>query len=113
MSRSTASARRLYGLNPSDIQNALYGAYGPSYASIIYSPISQYRVVMEVDKKYQAFSDYLSKIYFKTNTGVLVPLDSLAKIKEDVGPQSISHAGQLPAVTRLVQSQAGHLAWGA
>ena len=89
----------LYGLNPSDIQNALYGAYGPSYASIIYSPISQYRVVMEVDKKYQAFSDYLSKIYFKTNTGVLVPLDSLAKIREDVGPQSISHAGQLPAVT--------------
>jgi HAE1 family hydrophobic/amphiphilic exporter-1 len=41
----------------------------------------------------------LSKIYFKTKTGVLVPLDSLAKIKEDVGPQSISHAGQLPAVT--------------
>ena len=89
----------LYGLNPSDIQNALYGAYGPSYASIIYTSKSQYRVVLEVDKKYQAFSDYLSKIYFKTNTGVLVPLDSLAKIKEDVGPQSISHAGQLPAVT--------------
>ena len=89
----------LYGLNPNDIQNALYGAYGPSYASIIYSPVSQYRVVMEVDKKYQTYSDYLSKIYFKTNTGVLVPLDSLAKIREDVGPQSISHAGQLPAVT--------------
>jgi hydrophobe/amphiphile efflux-1 (HAE1) family protein len=89
----------LYGLSPSDIQNALYGAYGPSYASMIYSPKSQYRVVMEVDKKYQAFSDYLSKIYFKTNSGVLVPLDSLAHIKEDVGPQSISHAGQLPSVT--------------
>ncbi|MCU1335203.1 MAG: acriflavin resistance protein [Bryobacterales bacterium] len=89
----------LYGLNPSDIQNALYGAYGPRNASIIYSPKAQYRVVMEIEKKYQAFSDYLSKIYFKTNTGVLVPLDSLAKVKEDVGPQSISHAGQLPAVT--------------
>ena len=89
----------LYGLNPSEIQNALYGAYGPSYASIIYSPVSQYRVVLEVDKKYQAFSDYLSKIYFKTTSGVLVPLDSLATIKEDVGPQSIAHAGQLPAVT--------------
>jgi len=89
----------LYGLNPSEIQNALYGAYGPSNASIIYSAKSQYRVVMEIQKKYQAFSDYLSKIYFKTNTGVLVPLDSLAKIKEDVGPQSISHSGQLPAVT--------------
>jgi len=89
----------LYGLSPNDIENALYDAYGPSYASIIYSPVTQYRVVLEVDKKYQAFSDYLSKIYFKTNTGALVPLDSLARIKEDVGPQSISHAGQLPAVT--------------
>ncbi len=89
----------LYGLSPNDIESALYSAYGPSYASIIYSPKSQYRVVLEVDKKYQAFSDYLSKIYFKTNTGALVPLDSLARIREDVGPQSISHAGQLPAVT--------------
>jgi HAE1 family hydrophobic/amphiphilic exporter-1 len=89
----------LYGLSPNDIENALYGAYGPSYASIIYTPKSQYRVVMEIDKKYQEYSDYLSKIYFKTNTGALVPLDSLARIKEDVGPQSISHAGQLPAVT--------------
>jgi hydrophobe/amphiphile efflux-1 (HAE1) family protein len=89
----------LYGLNPADIQNALYGAYGPRNVSMIYSAKTQYRVVMEVEKKYQQFSDYLSKIYFKTNGGVLVPMDSLAKIRETVGPQSIAHAGQLPAVT--------------
>ena len=89
----------LYGLNPNDIQNALYGAYGPRIASTIYSPKAQYRVVMEVEPKYQAFADYLSKIYFKTNTGSLVPLDSLARTKEDVGPQSINHVGQLPSVT--------------
>jgi HAE1 family hydrophobic/amphiphilic exporter-1 len=88
----------LYGLNPNDIQNALYGAYGPRFASTIYSPKAQYRVVMEVQPKYQAFSDSLSKIYFKTNTGALVPLDSVARVKEDVGPQSIQHSGQLPAV---------------
>src|SRR6185369_14365506 len=79
----------LYGLNPADIQNALYGAYGPRNVSMIYSPKTQYRVVMEIQKKYQAFSDYLSKINFKTSNGVLVPLDSLARIKETVGPQSI------------------------
>ncbi len=89
----------LYGLSPSDISNALYGAYGPRNVSMIYSPKTQYRVVMEVQKKYQAYSDYLSKIYFKTNDGKLVPLDSLAKVTETVGPQSIAHAGQLPAVT--------------
>ena len=89
----------LYGLNPNDIQNALYGAYGPRIASTIYSPKAQYRVVMEVEPKYQAFADYLSKIYFKTNAGALVPLDSLARTKEDVGPQSINHTGQLPSVS--------------
>jgi HAE1 family hydrophobic/amphiphilic exporter-1 len=89
----------LYGLTPTDVENALYSAYGPSYASIIYTPRSQYRVVLEVDKKYQAFSDSLSRIYFKAKSGALVPLDSLAHIQEDVGPQSISHAGQLPSVT--------------
>lgn len=89
----------LYGLNPSDISNALYGAYGPRNVSMIYSPKTQYRVITEIQKKYQAYSDYLSKINFKTNSGNLVPLDSLAKVEETVGPQSISHAGQLPAVT--------------
>jgi HAE1 family hydrophobic/amphiphilic exporter-1 len=89
----------LYGLNANDIQSALYGAYGPQIASTIYSPKNQYRVMMEVHPKYQAFSDYLSKIYFKANNGSLVPLESLARIKEDVGPQSIAHMGQIPAVT--------------
>jgi hydrophobic/amphiphilic exporter-1 (mainly G- bacteria), HAE1 family len=88
----------LYGLNPNDIQNALYGAYGPRIASTIYSPKAQYRVVMELQPKYQAFADSLSKIYFKTNTGTLIPLDSLARVKEDVGPQSINHNGQLPSI---------------
>lgn len=89
----------LYGLNPADVNNALYAAYGPRNVSMIYSAKTQYRVITEIQKKYQAFSDYLSKIYFKTNSGNLVPLDSLATVKEAVGPQSISHAGQLPAVT--------------
>ncbi len=65
----------LYGLSPSDISNALYGAYGPSNVSMIYSPKTQYRVITEIQKKYQAYSDYLSKINFKTSTGTLIPLD--------------------------------------
>jgi HAE1 family hydrophobic/amphiphilic exporter-1 len=89
----------LYGLNANDIQQALYSAYGPSIASTIYSPKSQYRVMMEVQPKYQAYSDYLSKIYFKARDGALIPLDSLARLREDVGPQSIAHIGQMPSVS--------------
>ena len=34
-----------------------------------------------------------------TNTGTVVPLDTLAQTKQVVGPQSVNHHGQLPAVT--------------
>jgi HAE1 family hydrophobic/amphiphilic exporter-1 len=97
----------LYGLNPADINNALYAAYGPRQASLIYSPKTQYSVITEIQRKYQAYSDYLSKINFKTADGNLVPLDSLAKVTETVGPQSISHAGQLPSVTVSFNTKPG------
>jgi HAE1 family hydrophobic/amphiphilic exporter-1 len=89
----------VYGLTANDIEQALYNAYGPSIASTIYGPANQYHVMLEVQPKYQAFTDYLSKVYFKAPAGQLVPLDSLAHIKQDVGPQSINHSGQLPSVT--------------
>lgn len=89
----------VYGLNANNIEQALYDAYGPSIASTIYGPANQYHVMLEMQPKYQAFTDYLSKVYFKAPAGQLVPLDSLASIKQDVGPQSINHSGQLPSVT--------------
>ena len=87
------------GLNASQIENVLYSAFGPRWASTIYAPTNQFKVLMEIQPKYQAFSDYLSKIYFKASTGQLVPLDNFASLKENAGPQSISHSGQLPSVT--------------
>ncbi len=89
----------MYGLNALDIQQALYDAYGPSIASTIYKPANQYRVMLEMQPRYQEFTDYIRKIYFKGGNGQLVPLDSIATVKPDVGPQSINHSGQLPAVT--------------
>ena len=87
------------GLNASQIENVLYSAFGPRWASTIYAPTNQYKVLMEIQPKYQAFSDYLSKIYFKSSGGQIVPLDDFATLKENAGPQSISHSGQLPSVT--------------
>jgi HAE1 family hydrophobic/amphiphilic exporter-1 len=89
----------LYGLNAKQIENALYSAYGPELTSNIYTPANQYQVLEEMKPKYQEWTDYLSKIYFKAGNGQLVPLDSLAQVKPTVGPQSIAHSGQLPSVT--------------
>jgi HAE1 family hydrophobic/amphiphilic exporter-1 len=96
MDRDRAAA---VGLNASQIQNALYDGLGPKWSSTIYGATAQYRVLLELDPKYQTEADSLRKIAFKTPSGALVPLESVVSFKETVGPQSINHSGQLPSVS--------------
>jgi HAE1 family hydrophobic/amphiphilic exporter-1 len=87
------------GLNATVIQNSLYDALGPKWSSTIYGSQAQYRVLLEIDPKYQADAASLQKVAFRTNSGSLVPLESVVDFKETVGPQSINHSGQLPSVS--------------
>ncbi len=88
------------GLDAKSVENALYSAYGPKWSTTIYSSTNQYEVLLEIQQKYQAFADYLSKIYFKApGNGAYVPLKEIVKLKEDAMPQSINHTAQLPSVT--------------
>ncbi|MEO7651839.1 MAG: efflux RND transporter permease subunit, partial [Bryobacteraceae bacterium] len=86
-------------INAQQIQSSLYNAYGPSWVSTIYSPIAQHKVLLEIQPEYQAHADLLSMLYLKSGDGKLVPLDAVAKLSHNAGPQSINHSGQLPAVT--------------
>jgi HAE1 family hydrophobic/amphiphilic exporter-1 len=96
MDRDRAAA---LGLNATQIQNALYDGLGPKWSSTIYGATAQYRVLLELDPKYQMQADSLQKIAFKAPSGQLVPLESVVSFKETVGPQSINHSGQLPSVS--------------
>jgi HAE1 family hydrophobic/amphiphilic exporter-1 len=87
------------GVTPEQVQDALYSAYGTRQVSVIYAPADQYQVIMEVEKQYQKTPDSLSKLYVRSSAGSLVPLDTMVKMKRQVGPLSISHFGQLPATT--------------
>jgi HAE1 family hydrophobic/amphiphilic exporter-1 len=87
------------GLNATVIQNSLYDALGPKWSSTIYGNTAQYRVLVELDPKYQGAADSLQKVAFRTSSGALVPLESVVDFKETVGPQSINHSGQLPSVS--------------
>jgi multidrug efflux pump len=60
--RDTAS--RL-GLTPSDIDNALYNAFGQRQVSTIYAPLNQYHVVMTVGDEFQNNPDVLKQIYVR------------------------------------------------
>jgi len=88
-----------YNLDVQMIEQAIYNGYGTSFASTIYAPNNQYRVMLEVTPRYQAFADMLSKLYLKSGDGRLIPIDAVTHRVEDAGPQSINHSGQLPSVT--------------
>jgi HAE1 family hydrophobic/amphiphilic exporter-1 len=87
------------GVNANLIENALYDAYGPRWVSTIYSPINEYKVLLELEPKYQSDPKALSLLYFKNGPGQLIPLNTLASVVQETGPQAINHYGQLPAVT--------------
>jgi hydrophobic/amphiphilic exporter-1 (mainly G- bacteria), HAE1 family len=95
------------GLDANQIETALYSAFGPRWASTIYAPTNQYKVLLEVAPKYQEFSDYLSKIYFKASSGRLVPLSNFASLKQTATAQSIAHSGEFPSVTVSFNTRQG------
>jgi hydrophobic/amphiphilic exporter-1 (mainly G- bacteria), HAE1 family len=86
------------GVTASQIENAFYDAYGPRWVSTIYAPVNEYKVLLELAPQFQSDPSALSMLYFK-GSGPLVPLDTLAAVKQQVGPQTVDHYGQLPAAT--------------
>src|ERR1051326_4916263 len=65
----------------------------------MYALNDQYKVLLEMLPKYQSFTDYMSKIYFKSTDDHLIPLDAVVRTRTDASPQTVNHSGQLPAVT--------------
>ncbi len=94
--RERASA---LGVTASQIETALYNAYGSRQVSTIYTPTNEYWVVMEVLPEYQADPEALSYLYIRSRTGTLVPLATVTKTERTAGPLTVSHTGQLPSVT--------------
>ncbi|MBI2514396.1 MAG: efflux RND transporter permease subunit [Opitutae bacterium] len=87
------------GVTPQQIEDALYSAYGSRQVSTIYTPTNQYYVIMETAPEFQKSPEALSLIYIKNKTGKLVPLETVAALRREVGPLTVNHLGQLPAVT--------------
>src|SRR3954447_15570568 len=86
-------------VNANQIENALYDACGPRWVSTIYGSVNEYKVLLELKPEFQADPNALSLLYFKNTNGRLIPLDTLAKVVDETGPQTINHYGQLTAAT--------------
>ena len=86
------------GVTAAQIENAFYDAYGPRWVTTIYAAVNEYKVLLELAPKFQADPSALSLLYFKGN-GPVVPLDTLATARPQIGPQTVNHYGQLTSVT--------------
>jgi multidrug efflux pump len=60
------TAARL-GITPASLDSSLYGAFGQSEVSIIYTQLNQYYVVLEVAPPYWQSPERLKNIYLNTN----------------------------------------------
>ena len=94
--RSTAS--RL-GLSPQLIDDTLYDAFGQRQISILYTPLNQYHVVMEVAPQYWQNPATLQEIYVRSRSGAQVPLSAVARFEPTNTLLLVNHQGQFPGVT--------------
>src|SRR5262249_23625838 len=87
------------GLTPGQVETALYSAYGQRQGSQIYAPNNQYQVIMQVAPEFQRDASALSYLYLRSQSGRLIPLESVASVQPGTGPMSGNRTGQLPSVT--------------
>jgi HAE1 family hydrophobic/amphiphilic exporter-1 len=87
------------GLTADQVESALSLAFGSQQVSQIYATDNQYQVIMQVAPQFQRDPSALSRLDVRSSTGKLVPLSAVAATRLQAGPQSVNHAGQLPAVT--------------
>ncbi|MFZ1910534.1 MAG: efflux RND transporter permease subunit [Burkholderiales bacterium] len=96
LDRARASA---LGVSAQQIETALGTAYGSQQISTIYTATDQFWVILEVEPRFQTGPPVLPMLYVRSTSGALVPLNAVAKLAYGVGPLTVSHLGQLPAVT--------------
>jgi len=120
-----AAAMR-YGISASDVDTALYNAFGQRLISTIFTQSNQYRVVLQVPGKFQQNLAAFDNIYLAAATGStststtgsttsssststgstttttpaqMVRLTDIAKVGQRTGSLSLSRLDQFPAVT--------------
>jgi hydrophobe/amphiphile efflux-1 (HAE1) family protein len=115
-----AAAAR-FGETVSAVDQTLYDAFGQRQITTVYTPLTQYHVILEVDPAFRNDPGILNKIYIggqdaANNVGAgggsaggvgtdfhqaatSIPLAAFASSEQRTAPLAISHQGLFPAVT--------------
>jgi len=87
------------GVSADAVLSTLGSAFGSRQVSQIYTPSNDYQVILEVLPEYQGSPESIQQLYVRSTSGKLVPLSAVTTQKTGVGPVTVNHVGQLPAVT--------------
>lgn len=87
------------GVTMSDVDAAIYNAFGQRQISTIYRRYNQNRVILELDENHLGDPASLEKVFLRSGKGALVPLSSVAKFKKGNALLSVNHQGQFASMT--------------
>ena len=98
-----------YGVTQAMIDASLNDAFGQRQISVIYNPLNQYRVVMELAPDYWQSPEALNQVYISVPARRLangeqqparqVPLSAMASFAPTNTPLSVNHQGQFAATS--------------
>ena len=94
-----------YGVTQAMIDTSLNNAFGQRQVSVIYNPLNQYRVVMELAPEYWQSPEALKQVYINVPAKGLpsgarqVPLSTLASFAPTNTPLSVNHQGQFASAS--------------
>jgi multidrug efflux pump subunit AcrB len=95
------------GVTTQAVDDTLYDAFGQRQVASFYTQVSVYRVILEVDPRFQLDESALGRIYVPSKSGTPVQLGAISKLEHSSAPLTVSHDGQFPAATLSFNLAAG------
>ena len=88
------------GVNIAEVYNTLAGQFGMTYVNDFNKFGRVYRVYMQADAPYRSLPSDMNKVYVKNaRTGQMLPITSVIKIEDIVGPNFLTRFNLYPSVT--------------
>ncbi|HQR03510.1 MAG: efflux RND transporter permease subunit [Proteobacteria bacterium] len=87
------------GVSFGQVEDALQSGFSARQISTIYGATNQYQVILELLPQYQADPTVLNRLYIRSGSGQLIPLDTVVHVSHKTQALMVNHLGQLPSVT--------------
>lgn len=96
------------GINMEDVANTLATAYGGNYVNWFNLYSRSYRVIPQVERYFRSNIMDATRLYISTQSGMLIPVSTIAKITHQTGPQELTNMNQLTSVALMGIVAPGH-----